>query len=65
GQRVKAEEAVVVRGGVPIRVNDAPHSLKFDLPPVHPAVVAQGKIVMPAIPPGSRPVVHPEPPKRP
>ncbi len=65
GQRVKAEEAVVVRGGAPMRVNDAPHSLKFDLPPVHPAVTAQAKIVIPAIPPGSRPVVHPEPPKRP
>ena len=63
-QRVKAEEAVVVKGRAPIRVNDAPHSLKFDMPPVHPAVVAQGKVVVPPVPPGSRPVAHPEPPKR-
>jgi hypothetical protein len=64
-ERVKAEQSVVVKGKAPLRVNDAPHSIKYTMPPAHPAVTAQSKIVAPPIPTGSKPVQHTDPPKGP
>src|SRR5205823_1619098 len=53
------------KGTAPVRINDAPHSIKFDLPPAHPAVTAQSKTVVPPVPPGSKPVLRSEPGKGP
>ena len=60
-QRVKAEQAVVVRGAAPVRLNDTLHAIKHDMPPQRPAVTVQTKVVVPPVPTGSRPKDRPDP----
>jgi hypothetical protein len=55
-QRVKAEQAVVVKGSAPTRQNDKPYTWKLDGPGQRPAVTTNtAKIPTPPLPTGSRP----------